>query len=553
MTAKRCAIYTRKSTEDGLEQEFNSLDAQREASEAFIVSQKHEGWLALSARYDDGGFSGGNVERPALQRLLADIDARKIDVIVVYKVDRLSRSLADFVRLIERIEAAGVSFVSVTQQFNTASSMGRLTLNVLLSFAQFEREVTAERIRDKIAASRKRGLWTGGPIPLGYDVIDKKLIVNEAEAMTVRNVFRTYLEVGCVRELMREADRRGYITKRRTFKNANGSGGICFTRGSLYHLLRNPIYVGRIRHKGAAFPGQHAAIIDQKLWDEVQGELDRKRRRYTNSEHAQHPSLLTGKVEDDQGRRLTPSHATKNGRRYRYYISRPDHAVDAGWRIPAAVLETAATDVVDKNLSDQAGLSRSIGGAFINTASITSTLRNGAPSDKRALLDRLLKRVVISESELMVEVSLAALLEELGALRDESCSDAVLTWKTPVRIAKRGIEMKLILPGRTHSASPDDALIRAVASGRGWFEELARGDAPSLKTIAEREGIDPGNLTRHVGLAFLAPDIVEAILEGCQPAHLTTERLTRVFDLPLEWAEQRRVLGFEEASLQHQS
>ncbi len=268
---RRCAIYTRKSSEEGLEQEFNSLAAQREACEAYIRSQQHEGWVLARNRYDDGGFSGGNLERPAAQRLLTDIRAGRIDIVVVYKVDRLTRSLADFARLVELFDAQGVSFVSVTQQFNTTSSMGRLTLNVLLSFAQFEREVTGERIRDKIAASKKKGMWMGGNVPLGYDASERTLVINPAEAETVRRVFALYREFGCVRRVKEETDRLGLRTKCSTTTNGTERGGKPFSRGHLYTLLSNPIYTGHIGHKGELHPGQQAALIDDESWSTVSG------------------------------------------------------------------------------------------------------------------------------------------------------------------------------------------------------------------------------------------------------------------------------------------
>src|SRR5438477_261310 len=270
---KRCAIYTHKSSEEGLEQEFNSLAAQCEACEAFIRSQQHEGWVLVRTRYDDGGFSGGNLERPALQQLIADIRAGRIDIVVVYKVDRLTRSLADFARLVELFDAEAVSFVSVTQQFNTTSSMGRLTLNVLLSFAQFEREVTGERIRDKIAASKKKGMWMGGNVPLGYDANERTLVINPAEAETVRRIFALYRELGCVRRVKEEADRLGLRTKCSTTTNGTERGGKTFSRGHLYTLLSNPIYTGQIAHKREYHPGQQPALIDDKTWTAVRNQL----------------------------------------------------------------------------------------------------------------------------------------------------------------------------------------------------------------------------------------------------------------------------------------
>ena len=354
MTGKpriRCAIYTRKSSEAGLEPEFNSLDAQHEACAAFIQSQKNEGWVLIPARYDDGGISGGTLELPALQRLLSDIDAGTVDRVVVYKVDRLTRSLPDFSKLVERFDAAGCSFVSVTQSFNTATSMGRLTLNMLLIFAQFEREVTGERIRDKIAASKKKGLWMGGLTPLGYDARDRTLSINEAEAATVRQIFDLYDRLPHVREVKQEADRLGLTTKRRERSGGISVGGVPFSRGRIYHLLSNPVYIGRIRHRNESYAGQHDPIIAQPLWDRVQQKLAEGASRPRQGKTSGSPSPLVGRFRDETGDLLTPSHANKKGRRYRYYISRrlitrsdEDHL--DGWRLPAKALEDAVEDLI---------------------------------------------------------------------------------------------------------------------------------------------------------------------------------------------------------------
>src|SRR5438128_35539 len=301
---KRCAIYTRKSSEEGLEREFNSLQAQSEACEAYIRSQRHDGWVSARTRYDDGGFSGGNMERPALQRRLADLKGGRIDIIVVYKVDRLTRSLADFARLVEIFDAQGASFVSVTQQFNTTSSMGRLTLNVLLSFAQFEREVTGERIRDKIAASKQKGMWMGGIVPLGYDASERSLAVNPAEAETVRCIFALYRELGCVRRVKEEADRLGLRTKCRTTASGTERGGRPFSRGHIYSLLSNPIYIGEIAHRGQLYPAQHPALIDAESWAAVQNRFDQNASDYRRKTHATEPSLLAGVLVDARGKRV---------------------------------------------------------------------------------------------------------------------------------------------------------------------------------------------------------------------------------------------------------
>ncbi|MGH9806384.1 MAG: recombinase family protein [Terriglobia bacterium] len=353
----RCAIYTRKSTEEGLEQDFNSLDAQREACEAFIASQKHEGWIMLPTRYDDGGYSGGTLERPALQRLLADISGSKVDAVVVYKIDRLTRSLLDFAKIVEVFDAHGVSFVSVTQAFNTATSMGRLTLNVLLSFAQFEREVTGERIRDKIAASKKKGMWMGGYPPLGYDVKDRKLVVNETEAETVRHIFRRYQELGSVRLLKEHLDRAGILSKRRTAPDSRGYGGKPMARGALYHMLQNRLYRGEIVHKNDAYLGEHAPIIDEDLWQEVQKTLVANRVDRGAGKRNHHLSLLAGLIYDAHGELMTPSHAVKKGVRYRYYVSKNlvtggVTAERMGQRLPASHIEALVTGRIRAWLAD---------------------------------------------------------------------------------------------------------------------------------------------------------------------------------------------------------
>src|SRR3954471_3762628 len=318
----RCAVYTRVSTEYGLEQEFNSLDAQRESSEAYIKSQSHEGWRCLPTQYNDGGFSGGSLNRPALQRLLADIGDRRIHVVVVYKVDRLTRSLADFAKLVELFDAHAVSFVSVTQAFNTTNSMGRLTLNVLLSFAQFEREVTSERIRDKIAASKRKGMRMGGPVPLGYDIENKKLVINPEEAERVRLIFRRYLELGCLTKLLSDLEERGIVTKSSRLANGKTRGGIPFTKGPLHYLLTNRVYIGEVVHKDRHYPGEHESIVDKTLFDAVQTALA-SRAHARDHARINDASLLVGRIFDDRGNRMTPSTAKHNGARYRYYVSAP--------------------------------------------------------------------------------------------------------------------------------------------------------------------------------------------------------------------------------------
>ena len=415
----RCAIYTRKSSEEGLEQAFNSLDAQREACAAFILSQKHEGWTVLPTLYDDGGFSGGTMDRPALQRLLADIADGKVDVVVVYKIDRLTRSLFDFAKIVEAFDARGVSFVSITQQFNTTTSMGRLTLNVLLSFAQFEREVAGERIRDKIAASKKKGMWMGGLPSLGYDVQNRKLVVNEEEARTVVHIFRRYLELRSVRGLQAELDAAGIRSKRRILADGTPFGGQKLSRGALYLMLQNRIYRGEITHKGNAYPGEHQAIVDEALWDQVQAILAENRVDRATGSDAKQPSLLAGLAFDETGERLTPSHAVKKGTRYRYYVSRSlivgtakDHST--GRRIPAANLETLVITRLRSFLADQGAILDAIRDEYADGAAQNRLIARGrqiaeelttlAPDQTRAMLMTLISRVDIRPDRVEIKV-----------------------------------------------------------------------------------------------------------------------------------------------------
>jgi site-specific DNA recombinase len=341
----RCAVYTRVSTDERLDMGFNSLDAQREAALSYIVSQKHEGWILAGDRYDDGGFSGGTLERPALQRLLRDVESGTIDVIVVYKVDRLSRSLTDFARIVEIFERHSVSFVSVTQAFNTTTSMGRLTLNILLSFAQFEREVIGERIRDKFAASRKKGMWMGGTPPLGYDVKDRKLVVNEAEGELVRLIFKRFLRVGSATKLAQELRRAGHTTKSWTTQDGNHRPGKPIDKGAIYKVLGNRVYLGEAVHKGTSHPGEHEAIIDRATWDTVHAILADNTVARGNHSRAQTPALLKGLMFAPGGHAMTPSHTRKAGKLYRYYVA--TDAIRQGYSecpvrsVPAAEVEEA--------------------------------------------------------------------------------------------------------------------------------------------------------------------------------------------------------------------
>jgi DNA invertase Pin-like site-specific DNA recombinase len=552
----RCAIYTRKSSDEGLDQDFNSLDAQHEACTAYIASQRHEGWVAVRTRYDDGGLSGGTLYRPALQRLLADIDAGLVQMVVVYKIDRLTRSLADFAKLVEHFDAAGCSFVSVTQAFNTASSMGRLTLNVLLSFAQFEREVTAERIRDKIAASKKKGLWMGGIPPLGYDPHpDPKirgLVVNEGEADTVRAIFASYDDLGCLNAVMRRANESGLRSKLHRFRSGRVQGGNPFSRGQVYAVLRNPIYIGKIRHKAKIWDGQHAPIIDAAIWERVQAKLQTAstRRRGRTGAGGQsgttHVAPLSGKLRDETGDRLTPTHTRRHSRQIRYYVSNrliSGGADPHGWRLPAQALEQAVANVISRHLVALARDHRICAEADLQQGDavrdrvrhLADRLRSGPPD----LLAAILAEGRIGKHRIGLRLQENGLAEALQ-LEPGAVDPSVLSIEAPFALRRRGVEGKIIVGDR--EPAPDRTLVRALALAHAWSSDLRRGKA--LSQIAAATTHSESYIRTRSQLAFLSPTIQRAIFEGRQPTDLTLERIVRK-PVPLDWDAQARLYGFE--------
>lgn len=547
----RCAIYTRKSTEDGLDQAFNSLDAQFEACAAYIASQRHEGWKRVPERYDDGGLSGGTLERPALQRLLADIASGRVGMIVVYKIDRLTRSLADFARLVERFEAAGASFVSVTQAFNTSTSMGRLTLNVLLSFAQFEREVTAERIRDKIAASKKKGLWMGGRVPLGYDRgTDPRqpgLVVNPAEAETVRSLFALYDRLGCLRRLEDEADRLGLRSKERRAPDGRTTGGARLTRGMLHHLLTNPVYRGLIRHHDRTWPGQHAAIVPEDLWTRVQSRLvaqSARERGKSGSEEAM-ASPLTGRIEDASGDRLTPSHAQRHGRRYRYYVSSrllQGTSDPTGWRLPAPAFEAAIADLAARHLEAAASGHRLLLQPEANTLAALARAAVGILEDLRAGLTeplaQLVDRVILGEGRIEIRLSASALAGRLG-VGPAALDPALLTITAPFALRRRGVEAKIV--AGTAAPQADPHLRQVLLAAHRWLKALKAGR--SIAEIARDAAHSENYIRARLPLALLSPRLQAAILDGSIGPGQTVESLLRA-DLPTDWTAQEQRLGY---------
>jgi site-specific DNA recombinase len=526
----RCAIYTRVSTEHGLDQEFNSLDAQYEAASAYIKSQAHAGWGLIRSRYDDGGYSGGSTERPDLQRLLSDIRARKIDVIVVYKVDRLTRSLADFAKLVELFDAHGVSFVSVTQQFNTTTSMGRLTLNVLLSFAQFEREVTSERIRDKIAASKRKGLWVGGNLPLGYEMKDGRIAVVEEEAELVRSIFRRYLKLGGVNELVRELAERNIRTKAKLLSTGASRGGVPFGRGTLYYLLSNRFYIGEVTYKNEILPGEQPPIMDRALFEAVrQKSLSQWSHRTVVRNKSDR--LLAGLLFDDAGHRMIPTHATKAGVRYRYYASAPALHGEAKTqqagsitRAPAAEIE----EVIIKSLE-------------AHLAAKPDGLKSGAMQlrDPEGLT-QLVSVVVVHNDRLVVNFRSDETDDEFPSPEQPPLT---IPWqKPPSRRARR-----ILLP---HNASRSDVrpeqferrarLVIAIAKGRRWLDDVISGRVTTIQEICLREKCSVRQANMTISLAFLAPNLVKAAVEGRLPRGIGVERLR---DPPAEWSQQFGALG----------
>jgi site-specific DNA recombinase len=501
----RCAIYTRKSTEHGLELEFNSLDAQREACEAYIKSQASQGWKALPQLYDDPAFSGGNLERPALKRLLADIEAGRVDVVVVYKIDRLTRSLADFAKLVEAFDARSISFVAVTQQFNTTTSMGRLTLNVLLSFAQFERELSSERVRDKIAASRAKGKWTGGNIPFGYRIENKKLVIDDQEAKVLQYIFKRYLELGSFGSLVLDLDAKSIRSRTKKAKKSDARVASPFTYGPLAYLLNNRLYIGEVPHKDKWHPGEHPPIIARATFDAVQTKLaansvTRKNRRSESG------ALLMGKLFDDRDNRMSPSYSTKKGVRYRFYVSAAllrGRKAEAGslTRISATELEAAVLQAVR----------------------VECDRPDPAVTPDAELIEIHVERVVVSKKSVTIVLS-----PQLGL------QNLTLPWihtangSTPLHRADDSIEA-------------DPILVHAVARSHSRIRDLADGRFDTVEALAASAKAHPKMLRQELRLAFLAPDILAAILQGDQPAGLTLTAMLPT--LSLSWAAQRRTIG----------
>jgi site-specific DNA recombinase len=540
---RRCAVYTRKSSEEGLEQAFNSLDAQREAGMAYIQSQAHEGWQLIETAYDDGGYSGATLERPALQQLLRDIRAQRIQVVVVYKVDRLTRSLGDFAQLIDLFEQHDVAFASVTQQFQTTTSMGRLVLNVLLSFAQFEREVTGERIRDKIAASKKKGWWMGGVPPLGYDVENRQLIINEEEAQVVRHLFHRYLAVQSVSALVKELRQTGMVTKVYTSRGGRTSGGRLFSRGHLYHLLHNRIYRGEIVHRNKVYPGNHVPIIDDDLWQQTQALFKANHQAWHKDERVRTPFLLKGILFDAAGNRFSPMQGRKGSRAYRYYVNQvvlqfqeEEHRQIR--RMPAEPLEQAVINAVMEALKEEDEAH-----AWVHHVNNLDGL------EQQAKWRQLLTRVEVSAERLRITVNPSGAVDHDSIKADQDVNverkqAQARVLEVPWMMIRRGGRTELQVQGAPvqPTGQPHEGFVLAMVRAWQWKDELVAGRVPTIKDLAQREGVARSYVMRVLRLSFLAPDLIDAILTGQQPPAFTLEPFRR--PIPLEWAAQRKFFGF---------
>ena len=524
MSRVRCAIYTRKSSEEGLNQEFNSLDAQYEACKAYIASQKHEGWSLNRDRYDDGGISGGTMARPGLEALLAEVGSGKVDVIVIYKIDRLTRSLADFARIVETLEKNGASFVSVTQSFNTKTSMGRLMLHVLLSFAQFEREVGAERVRDKIAASKAKGMWMGGTIPLGYDVIDKKLVINPTEADALRAIFAAFVRIRSVQGTLRWARREGLKTKRRE-RSGLTVGGKEFEYGSLRCLLSNRLYIGEIDHKGTIHQGQHEAIIDRNTFDEAQTVLASLSSSAVRGPKLVSGSLLQGLIVDSHGRTMGPAHTMRSGQRFRYYVTHPKTIKEGdpkAYRLAAEAIEAICCQLLAAHIAAQV---TSID-QEVEACRLAGILTGDEHRQRRELIIERVRKVTISDG------SLSLLLND-GTIHEQSLA----------RI-RHGNDAKLVIGeiGSEESPNPDPQLVVLLKDAyRAQALAMAKPNF-TLERLAKLFGRSTERYKRLLRLSYLSPTIVSAIVRGEQPAHLTGAYLQHLDGLPLSWVEQETLL-----------
>lgn len=553
----RCAIYTRKSTEHGLEQEFNSLDAQGEACEAYIRSQCEQGWHSVDAVFDDGGFSGGTTDRPGLIALMAAVRAGRVDVVVVYKVDRLTRSLSDFARIVDLFDKHGVSFVSVTQQFNTTTSMGRLTLNVLLSFAQFEREITSERIRDKIQASKEKGMWMGGAPPFGYDNKDRELVVNQVDAKGVRHMFERYIELKSIVALQWELNDKKIFTRKRISRSGKSYGGKPFSRSSLYIMIQNELYIGKVRFKGVSYEGKQEAIVPLELWNEAQAVLKENRRQRAHRKNNGSGGLFSGLLTGSDGKAFFSVSTSKGSRRYRYYVSKDlrSRSDDRPFRVSADALEKIVREEIAERFRDREFVlarTENLVAPDLETSELirnAETLAETAASGDAPALRELIDQIVLDRRSLQIRLKAEVVLrylygEECDDPGAESHFDIAITRGLRLKRSGSGNSIVIMKPRRGGQSTPDKHLVKAIARGHLLYGKLLSGEFDSIAELAKSEQIDKRYLSRVLQLAFLSPRIVDAICNGSEPEDLTTEALLKAKDFPMDWQEQERIWGF---------
>ena len=563
----RCAIYTRKSTDEGLEKEFNTLEAQREAGENYIKSMKHQGWIALPDHYDDGGFSGGNLKRPALKQLLSDVEKGKVDMIVVYKIDRLTRSLLDFAQLVQTFEKHHCSFVSVTQHFNTCDSMGKLTLNILLSFAQFERELGAERVRDKIAASRKKGMWTGGSVPLGYVLKDKKLIIDPEEAKIIRFVFEDYVRTRSELHTTQNVIARGYKPKERKLKDGRFRNKEEFNHAMVNKILNNPLYLGKMPYKGELYEGQHEAIISQELWDRTKNLKNENTGNAFRPSRSVKNSLLKGLLECECCGTMIPTRCKRGNKYYEYYSTlksvkegAKNHPCKIG-SVPAGELDTFVLEKIQQIFKspeimremakqlEEANPKYSANDAYNLANNIGEVFQYFEPATVHDFIAEVVEKVILHQD--FIEIKLrpygANIFENQLTENDECYCKECMILKYPVKFGRKRGSMKIVEPTNPTKDTParDEKLYNAITQAYYLKNEMETKKI-SLAELSRREHCDHTYIGQLIRLTTLAPDIIMAIIEGRQPKLLTLRRLLRE-RFPYSWDEQRRELGFDPA------
>lgn len=527
----RCAIYTRKSSEEGLEQDFNSLDAQREACEAYIKSQQHEGWILIEKHYDDGGFSGGTLERPAVKELFKDIEAGEVDIVVVYKVDRLTRSLMDFAKIVELFDKQNASFVSITQHFNTTTSMGRLTLNILLSFAQFEREVTGDRIRDKIAASKKKGMWMGGNVPIGYKVENKTLVPDAPWDKTVQLIFDKYSELKSVTKLKADLEE----------DNIKGKSGINFSKGNLYYILSNIVYTGKVKHKKNVYDGEHQPIIEKEIFEKVQEQMYKNRVDKDCGEKSASNSLLAGKIFDDKGNRMTPSHSNTRKRKHRYYVSLAVTKLRKGQegsisKIPAGEVEKFVAETIKEFLTDNKKIQKYINDFdVVKQKEILKAIKNIKDFSEVKFIRSILNKVIISEDSIEIILCgtaltkvLECLVNKTGFPETKAETDTPITILKKVEITKTSRSGNILIINSSDKPTPlpNPYLINAIVKSHYWHKLLLTGEIKSIAEIQKLEGMkNPSYIKDIMKLKFISPNLTEQVINGTQSKDLSVQKL----------------------------